>query len=175
MDEHPYVTLARQAIESWVNDNELLRPDTEPGDPPPVGLFVSIHETPEPGAAEGRLRGCIGSTVPTEPTLRRQIARLAVSAAVSDPRFPPLTPGELDGLEITVYLLGEPEPISDLSRLDPARYGVIVEKHGRVGLLLPAIASITTPQQQVAIARQKGRFRPDEDVAMYRFEATILH
>ena len=175
MDEHPYVQLARRAIETYVEDDELLRPEAEPGDPPAMALFVSIHEAPEPGEMEGTLRGCIGSTVPTEPNLRRQIARLAVSAAVSDPRFPPLTPGELEGLDITVYLLGEREQVADLSQLDPARYGVIVEKHGRLGLLLPAIPSITTPEQQVAIARQKGRFRPDEDVTMYRFEATILH
>lgn len=177
MDEgaHPYVVLARRAIEHYVQNNELLHPRPEPDDPPPVGLFVSIHEAPGQGEQEGRLRGCIGSTVPTETTLRDEIAHIAVSAAVSDPRFPPLTPGELDGLDITVYLLGEPEPISDTSELDPARYGVMLKKrHGRTGLLLPGIPGISTPEQQVAIARQKGGFHPGDDVAMYRFTATIL-
>ncbi len=173
---HPYVSLARKAIEHYVKRRELLHPEAEPDDPPPVGLFVSIHEPPGPGEEEGRLRGCIGSTVPTEPTLRDEIANIAVSAAVSDPRFPPLTPGELDGLEITVYLLGPPERISDVSDLDPARYGVIVKQHrGRTGLLLPGIPGIATPEQQVEIARRKGGFRPTEAVDMYRFEATILH
>jgi AmmeMemoRadiSam system protein A len=177
MDEgaHPYVVLARSAIEHYVQNNELLHPRPEPDDPPPVGLFVSIHEAARHGEQEGRLRGCIGSTVPTEATLRGEIAHIAVSAAVSDPRFPPLTPEELDGLDITVYLLGEPEPISDISELDPARYGVVLkERHGRTGLLLPGIPGISTPEQQVAIARQKGGFHPSEDVAMYRFAATIL-
>jgi AmmeMemoRadiSam system protein A len=177
MDEgaHPYVILARRAIEHFVRNHELLHPLPEPDDPPPVGLFVSIHEAPEHGEQEGRLRGCIGSTVPTEPTLRGEIAHIAVSAAVSDPRFPPLTPEELSGLDITVYLLDEPEPISDISELDPAHYGVVLkERHGRTGLLLPGIPGISTPEQQVAIARQKGGFRTREDVTMYRFAATIL-
>ena len=177
MDEgaHPYVTVARQAIEHFLRTKEIPRPAAEPGDPPPTGLFVSIHEARRRGEAAGRLRGCIGSTLATEPTLRAEIAHIAVSAAVSDPRFSPLRLEELDGLEITVYLLGEPEPISDISELDPARYGVVIkEPHGRTGLLLPAIPGIETPEQQVAIAREKGRFHPSEEVAMYRFEAKIL-
>jgi AMMECR1 domain-containing protein len=81
----------------------------------------------------------------------------------------------LDGLDITVYLLGEPEPISDTSELDPARYGVVLKnRHGRTGLLLPGIPGISTPEQQVTIARQKGGFGPGEDAAMYRFTATVL-
>jgi hypothetical protein len=178
MDEgaHPYVMLARKAIEHFVRHRELLHPDAEPDDPPPVGLFVSIHEPPKPGEVEGRLRGCIGSTVPTEPTLRDEISHIAVSAAISDPRFPPLTPGELDGLDITVYLLGPPERVTDMSQLDPAHYGVAIkERHGRTGLLLPGIPGITTPEQQVDIARRKGGFHATEKVDMYRFEATILH
>lgn len=175
-DAHPYVVLARRAIEHFLDTREVLRPDAEPGDPPPTGLFVSLHGPPRHCEAEGQLRGCVGSTAATEPTLRREIARIAVSAAMSDPRFPPLTRGELEGLSITVYLLSEPEPIADISKLDPARYGVILRAPGgRTGLLLPAIPGIDTAEQQVAIARQKGRFRPDEDVPMYRFEAEILH
>lgn len=176
METHPYVTLARRAIEYFLEHGRVPRPEAEPDDPPPSGLFVSIHETPHGGEEEGRLRGCIGSITPSEPTFRDELARVAVSAAMSDPRFPPLAPGELDGLDITVYLLGELEPIADVAELDPARYGVVVKGlHGRTGLLLPSIAGITAPEQQVAIARQKGRFHPDEPVEMYRFEAKILH
>lgn len=174
--EHPYVALARRAIEHFLETRRVLRPDAEPGDPPPTGLFVSLHGPPQHCEPEGQLRGCVGSTAATEPNLRREIARIAVSAATSDPRFPPLTKSELADLDIKVYLLGEPEMINDLSDLDPTRYGVILrDSGGRTGLLLPAIAGIDTPEQQVAIARQKGRFRSDEEVPIYRFEAEILH
>lgn len=176
METHPYVALARRAIEDFLENGRLSHPEAEPGDPSPMGLFVSLHEAPRRGEEEGRLRGCIGSVVPSAPTFRDELAHVAVSAAMSDPRFPPLQPEELDGLDITVYLLGELEPISDISELDPARYGVVLrEPHGRTGLLLPAIPGITTAEQQVAIARQKGRFRANEPIDMYRFEATILH
>lgn len=176
MDAHPYVALARRAIEYFLVHGRLPHPEAEPDDPPPMGLFVSLHETARPGEEEGRLRGCIGSLAPTETQFRDELAHVAVSAAVSDPRFPPLQREELDGLDLTVYLLSEPEPIDDISELDPARYGVVVkDPYGRTGLLLPAIPGITTADQQVAIARQKGRFGPHEPVDMYRFEATILH
>ena len=176
MDVHPYVALARRAIAHYLGHHEILHSQEEPGDPPPVGLFVSLHEPAAPGQAEGPLRGCIGSTAPTEATLRDEIARIAVSAAMSDPRFPPLTPGELDDLDITVYLLDEPERVADVTELDPARYGVVLRnRRGRIGLLLPAIPGIATAEQQVDIARQKGRFLPGEELEMYRFEATILH
>jgi AmmeMemoRadiSam system protein A len=176
METHSYVALARRAIEYYLENGRLPHPEAEPGDPPPTGLFVSLHEAPRRGEEEGRLRGCIGSLSPTESSFRDELAHIAVSAAVSDPRFPPLEPEELAALDISVYVLGDLEPIDGISELDPARYGVVLRQpQGRTGLLLPAIPGIATAEQQVAIARQKGGFRPHEPVDMYRFEATILH
>jgi len=107
--------------------------------------------------------------------MRSEIARSAVSAAFADPRFPPLKPGEVDDLGVTVYLLGEPEPINGLEELDPERYGVIVEgPGGRRGLLLPAIPSITDAAQQVEIARQKAFLSPTDPIRLYRFEADVI-
>ena len=144
-------------------------------DPPPSGVFVSLHEPAGPGQVEGPLRGCIGSIRAREPSVRREIARSAVAAAVSDPRFPPLEPGEVDNLEVTVYLLGDPEPIEGPDQLDPQRFGVIVEGRGRTGLLLPAIEGITTVDQQIGIARRKAGLSPDDPISLSRFTAEIIH
>jgi hypothetical protein len=82
---------------------------------------------------------------------------------------------ELERLDITVYVLGVPTEVQDLSFLDPTRFGVIVEdRRGRRGLLLPAIPEITTPEAQVDIARRKARIGVDEPIRLFRFEATIL-
>ncbi len=175
-EEHPYVTLARQAIRHYLATGEILDPPAEPGDPPASGVFVSLHYPASPGQVEGPLRGCIGSIQAREPTVRGEIARSAVLAATSDPRFPSLRPGEVDGLEVTVYLLGDPEPIDGIDQLDPARYGVIVEgPGGRRGLLLPAIPSITDAAEQVEIARQKAFLSPTDPIRLYRFTAEIIH
>ncbi len=174
-EEHPYVALARAAIHEYSARKRTLQPGAEPGDPPPACVFVSLHEPPGSGELEGPLRGCIGSVEPREENLRREIARSAVAAAFSDPRFRPLTPREIDRLEVTVYVLGEPEQIEGLSDLDPARYGVLIEGHnGRRGILLPAIAAITTASRQVMVARQKAGLASEDPAKMSRFTATVF-
>jgi AmmeMemoRadiSam system protein A len=174
--EHPFVALARRAIRRYLATGEVLDPPAEPGDPPPSGVFVSLHHPAAPGRAEGPLRGCIGTIGPREPSVRSEIARSAVSAAVADPRFPPLKPGEVDNLEVTVYLLGEPEPIDGVEDLDPDRYGVIVEgPGGQRGLLLPAIPGIASATEQVDIARRKAYLSPGDPIRLFRFEAEIIH
>jgi MEMO1 family protein len=175
IDEHPYVAVARSAIRSYLATGTMPEPTPAPDDPPPCGVFVSLHEQAAPGDAEGPLRGCIGTILPREHSVRGEIARAAVSAAVSDPRFPPLRPGEVDRLAVTVYLLGVPEPIDGIDELDPERYGVIVNgSGGRTGLLLPAIPGITTAEQQVDIARRKAGLSPADPVRLSRFEAEII-
>lgn len=173
--EHSYVTLARQAIRHYLATGEVLKPPREPGDPPASGVFVSLHQPAAPGQVEGPLRGCVGSIQAREPTVRDEIARSAVLAATSDPRFPALRAGEVDDLDVTVYLLDDPEPIDSLDELDPARYGVIVEgPGGRRGLLLPAIPGISGAEEQVEIARRKAFLSPTDPIRLYRFSAEIV-
>lgn len=173
--EHRYVALAREAIRHYLTTGETLDRDPHPNDPPPTGVFVSLHEPPPPGEADGPLRGCVGSYRPREHTLAKEISHSAVAAAFSDPRFPPLTEGEVDDLHVTVYLLGETEPVENLEDLDPATYGVLVEgPEGRTGLLLPAIPGITTAAQQVDLVLKKASFSRYDPIRLYRFPATII-
>lgn len=50
------------------------------------------------------------------------------------------------------------------------RYGVVVTKGRRRGLLLPNLDGVDTVEQQVAIARQKAGIGSDETVELERFE-----
>jgi AmmeMemoRadiSam system protein A len=176
VNEHPFVALAREAIRYNLATGEFLDAPSEPADPPVSGVFVSLHEEAAPGQMEGRLRGCIGSVHPRNGSLRSEIVRLSVAAATSDPRFAPLRPGEVDDLEVTVYLLAGPEPIDSLDDLDPSRYGVIVDgPEGRTGLLLPAIPGIVEAADQVDIARRKASISPSDPIRLSRFEAEIIH
>jgi AMMECR1 domain-containing protein len=94
---------------------------------------------------------------------------------VSDPRFPPLQLEEVESLHVTVYLLGETEPVETLDDLDPTRYGVLVEgPSGRTGLLLPALPGITTVAQQVDLVLRKASFSRYDPIKIYRFPATII-
>ncbi len=162
----PWVKLAWDSVESYVCRRRVMDvPDGLPAEltETRAGAFVSIHK-------QGRLRGCIGTIAPTQASLAEEIIRNAVSASTRDPRFDPIRPDELKWLEISVDVLGAPEDIASEAELDPKRYGVIVCRGGRRGLLLPDLEGVDTAEQQVAIARQKAGIGPEETVALQRFE-----
>ena len=163
--DDPYVSLARLSLETYVREGRAARkPDRVPdGMSRRSGAFVSLRKA-------GRLRGCIGTIMPREKDLAAEIMRNAIIAGVEDPRFEPVTPGELDDLDYSVDVLGEPEEIPDESGLDPREYGVIVQKGHRQGLLLPDLEGVDTVEEQLSIAKQKAGLRPDEKgVRLFRF------
>lgn len=133
-----------------------------------AGTFVTLHK-------EGDLRGCIGTIAPTTANAIDEIIQNAVSAATEDPRFPPVTTDELSALEYSVDILGAAEPIDTIEQLDAQRYGVIVSKGFRRGLLLPALEGVDTPEQQVAIALGKAGVGQRENYRMERFEVVRYH
>ena len=165
-DADPYVQLARKTIDTFVRTGKMIRiPEDLPEEMMKMraGTFVSIHK-------HGRLRGCIGTIAPTAENVAGEIIRNAVSASTKDPRFDPVTADELKWLEISVDVLGGPEKIDSIAQLDVKRYGVIVSCGYRRGLLLPDLEGVDTPQQQVAIAREKGNIRETEKYTLERFE-----
>ena len=162
----PYVKLARDSLESYILKRQVL--DVPDNLPPELtdrraGAFVSIHE-------HGQLRGCIGTIAPTRDSLAEEIIRNAISASTRDPRFRPIQKEELPFLEISVDVLGEAEDIASEAELDVKRYGVIVSKGMRRGLLLPDLEGVDSVEQQVSIAKQKAGIAPSEKVSLQRFE-----
>lgn len=169
-DEHPLVQLARKTIESYVKTGTTIAPPDEltPEMKQRRGVFVSLHK-------DDQLRGCIGTIEPVRPTVAQEVIANAVSAASRDPRFSPLRESELEGLDISVDVLTEPEPIDSIDELDPNKYGVIVESGRRRGLLLPDLEGVDTAEQQVGISLRKAWIKPDEPYRMYRFEVIRYH
>ncbi len=164
--EDAYVQLARSAIERYVRGGRM--PEVPPGLPEEMygqraGVFVSIKK-------EGRLRGCIGTIQAAQGSIAGEIVENAISAAARDPRFDPVEPEELDKLVISVDVLGETERIGSAAELDVKRYGVIVTKGRKRGLLLPNLEGVDTVEEQIAIARQKAGIREEDEVELERFE-----
>ena len=161
-----FVKLARAAVEAWVRERRRISvPDGLPSEMlmQRAGTFVSLH-------SGGRLRGCIGTIAATQENVAQEILRNAVSACSRDPRFPPVTAEELDGLEISVDVLAAPEPIGSPHALDVRRYGVIVSSGMKRGLLLPNLDGVETVEEQIRIARQKGGISESEPYRLERFE-----
>lgn len=165
--EDAYVRLARAVINSWVRERKRLPlPEDLPSEMTLMraGAFVSLHK-------DGRLRGCIGTIQPVRSCIAEEIADNAISAATRDPRFSPVRPEELDSLEISVDILSEPEDIRSKAELDVRRYGVIVSKGSRRGLLLPNLDGVDTVDEQVSIAlRKAGISEHEKGIELQRFE-----
>lgn len=165
--EDLYVRLARASVEKYIRTGSVL--EMPEGLPPEMtgrraGVFVSIHEN-------GMLRGCIGTIQACTDSVACEIIDNAVSASTRDPRFERIGVNELESLEISVDVLGDAERISSTEELDPKRYGVIVTKGMRRGLLLPDLEGVDSALQQVSIAMQKaGIPAGTEGVELERFE-----
>jgi AmmeMemoRadiSam system protein A len=165
-NEDPYTALARKTLEMYVTSGIIIDvPDVLPAEMADnrAGVFVSIKK-------HGRLRGCIGTIMPTKENIAAEIIQNAISAGTGYPRFEPVGEDELDSLVYSVDVLGDTEPVSSIDELDVKKYGVIVRAGRRSGLLLPDLEGVDTPQQQVAIALQKAGIKPDEKYTMERFE-----
>jgi AmmeMemoRadiSam system protein A len=132
--------MARKTLEVYLQDRRFasLEPASERlrerG-----GAFVTLE-------IGGALRGCIGHLVPDRP-LFLTVQEMAIQAATGDPRFAPVGPEELVGLEIEISVLSGFRRIQDVSEIRVGEHGLIVGEGGegrggrRRGLLLPQVAT----------------------------------
>lgn len=132
VDRAALLRLARNAVSDAVCGDKL--PEQIPREgvfAGRQGVFVTLH-------ARRRLRGCIGVIQPGEP-LGENIVRCAVSAALHDPRFPPIRSDELADLQIEISLLSPTAAIT-LQQIEIGRHGLLVCCGEQRGLLLPQVA-----------------------------------
>lgn len=167
--EHPYPALARCTLEAFVRHGaapELSaeeRKNLGEANERQAGVFVSLHK-------DGELRGCIGTISSTTPSVVDEIMQNAVSAGTEDPRFAPVQAEELPYLEYSVDVLAEAEAVQDTSGLDAQRYGVIVSRGWKRGLLLPALEGVDSVAEQLRIACLKAGIDPQGTYHIERFE-----
>lgn len=165
MTSDPYTSLAKKAVETCVKSRKIIEvPKNLPKEmSEKAGVFVSIHNQ------DGSLRGCIGTFLPTMPSVAQEIIKNALSAAFDDPRFPPVTENELKNLVFKVDILSQPKPARE-KELDPKKYGLIIfAPDGRRSLLLPDIPGVEKPEQQLEICRQKADIGPEEKIQLQTF------
>lgn len=144
LEEGEYlVKLARRAIETRLKTGEIIKPlDICERLTRRFGVFVTLNRV-ENGAHI--LRGCIGFPYPVMP-LAEAVVEAALGAAFEDPRFHPVSEGEMEHIAVEVSVLTPPEVIKVE---DPSKYpekivigrdGLIVGRGARRGLLLPQVA-----------------------------------
>lgn len=154
--------LARQAIAYRLDTGQDLPPASKLPEAlsRPGAAFVSLHHGDE-------LRGCIGTLIARKPLVESTM-EAAVDAALSDPRFEPVTRAELDALTVKVAILSEAEPIyADneqelIEQLRPGEDGLILHDGNRRATFLPAVwETLPEPQEFVANLKAKAGLMPD--------------
>ena len=164
--------LARAAIDAQVRGGPPPEPLTMPL-PSASGAFVTVK-------AGGELRGCLGK-VDTRIDLAEDVAKCAADAASRDPRFAPLSRGELPAIVVEVSVLGPLEPI-DPPRPEEVvvgRHGLVVEQGRRRGLLLPQVATEWgwTSEEFLRQTSAKAGLARDawqQGARVFRFEAEVF-
>ena len=135
------------------------------------GAFVSLHK-------HGRLRGCIGHFGEDVP-LHKIVAEMARAAAFQDPRFSPVTPDELDDLDIEISVLTPMRRIQSLDEFELHRHGIYIKKGYRSGTYLPQVADEVnwTKEEFVSHCSQdKAGLGWDgwKDAELYVYEAIVF-
>lgn len=104
----------------------------------PGAAFVTLNR-------HGQLRGCIGSLQAYRPLIE-DVGENAFNAAFQDPRFPPLTPAETEGLTVEVSVLTPPVPMEGcetpqglLAQLKPFEAGLIIDDGVHRATFLPSV------------------------------------
>ena len=167
---NPLIQIVRASIEANLK-NEKYSPGAE-DQSQASGIFVTLWKKHASG--EKVLRGCIGRHQRKFTELSQEVADCAVLSATQDPRFMPVDLSELPQLSVEISLLSPPEKISDISQLDPMRFGVIVKCGMKQATLLPDIDGVETTSQQLEIVYRKAGITSQEvkqkQVEYFRFE-----
>ncbi len=134
-DKRFLLKAARDNIQSWLVKKRGIRffPDRVPeACLEKRGVFVTLKK-------RGELRGCIGYIAGIKPIIQGVLDN-SYNAAFKDPRFGPVTAGEMKDIAIEISVLTEPSPVRSVEEVRTGRDGLIVERGPYRGLLLPQVA-----------------------------------
>ena len=165
--------LARSTLQRFlsVGDSPIARP-SEPGLWQERGAFVTLE-------IGGELRGCIGELVGRRP-LYLSVQWAALSAALADPRFPPLRAEDLPQVEIEISALTELQEVTDVLDIQVGMDGLLVSRGDKQGVLLPQVAVAEGWDREEflrAVCRKAGLPEDawqDEAATLYAFRAEVF-
>lgn len=179
-DGEKAIRAARKVIEGFLRHEKTSELDLPKSFNELGGVFVTLKTFPD-----HELRGCIGYPEPVIP-LKDALIDSSVSAATRDPRFPPVSPSEMDVLTVEVSLLTPPELIKTLDPKELLKIvkigsdGLIAEKGWARGLLLPQVPiewhwDVETFLKETC--RKAGMSREDwknPETKFYKFQAEVF-
>lgn len=166
--------IARESITSYVRDGKRKQfIESDPVLNKEMGAFVTLHE-------RGELRGCIGNMVGSG-RLYNTVADMAIEAATGDPRFPKLSPKEIDAIKIEISVLSPLQKVKSAEEIKIPGDGVIVRRGFRSGVYLPQVADETGWKREeflTSLCAHKAGLAPDAwkdpETELYTFTAQVF-
>lgn len=151
------VRMARRTLDMFVRTGKRgAVDDKDPRLAVPEGAFVTLKKA-------GVLRGCIGHIIGEGP-LALTVRDMAIAAASEDPRFAPVSAGELADISLEISVLSTPREIKSAQEVVLGRHGVIVRRGARGGVFLPQVADETGWSRERFLSElcaQKAGLPPD--------------
>jgi len=126
--------IARQTLEASFAQRE--KPSLDPAGSAALARKTACFVTLKIG---DRLRGCIGELEPREPLIEA-VAHRAISAAMEDPRFPPLGERELPKVSIEISAMSPLRKVNSPDEIVIGKHGVVVRQGWQSGVFLPQVA-----------------------------------
>ena len=172
-DRKELISIARSTLDTYLSAGKV--PEIHPASPAlseHAGAFVSLHQ-------EDELRGCIGQIEPDR-ELYKIVQSCALSAALDDPRFPPVTAEQLPSLNIEISVLTPMIRVARIEEIEVGKHGLYITLGGWRGLLLPQVATqygwnrevfLSQTCRKAGLPENSWRDRP---VAIFRFEAQVF-
>ena len=126
--------VARESLENFLGNMIRIQfPTQTPELLEKRAVFVTLRRR-----INGDLRGCIGHSYPRY-SLIEAVSKTAISSAVDDTRFPPLTINELPDMFIEINVLSPLEP-SKPENVEIGKHGLMINKGSKSALFLPEVA-----------------------------------
>ncbi len=168
------LTLARNSVEHAVQTHEAYNPPATADETlnREYGAFVTL-------TLAGKLRGCIGYTLPIKP-LYITVRDTAAYAAMRDPRFRPVSAAELSQLEYEISVLSPLSRVTDIEQIKVGRDGLLMKNGDDEGLLLPQVPveqkwdRQTFLEQTCAKAGMRHDCWKDENTDIFKFTAVVF-
>lgn len=167
--------LARHAVESAVATHRQFEPGPAVNERlnHEYGAFVTLSR-------HGQLRGCIGYASAIKP-LWLTVRDTATLAALRDPRFAAVEPGELASIDYEISVLSPLRRVMNEEEIEVGRHGLLVKNGSHEGLLLPQVPGefgwnrnefLAHTCAKAGLPRDCGQ---SEATDIFRFTADVFH
>ncbi|KPJ60728.1 MAG: hypothetical protein AMJ46_05270 [Latescibacteria bacterium DG_63] len=156
-EQKKLLSIARRSIEAALKQKSVPQFEIhESSLKAPMGAFVTLRKM-------GELRGCIGRLMADRP-LHKVISEMAVAAATQDHRFSPVSPPELESIDIEISVLSPMKKMTSIEDLTLGTHGILITEGARSGCYLPQVADETGWSKEEFLRRccaEKAGLEPD--------------